>query len=41
MSDHGLHMQGLYFLLNLDIVGLEIALPTLMMKLANNNNFSE
>lgn len=34
LSDHGLHMQGLFFVLNLDIVRIELVLPTLMMKIA-------
>lgn len=30
-SDHGLHMQGIFYLMGLDVVLIEIALPTLFL----------
>ena len=36
VSDHGLHMQGLYYLLNVDIYKIEVALPGLFL-LADNS----
>jgi hypothetical protein len=39
ISDHGLHMHGVYRILDVEIVRMEISLPMLFIKLPNNKFF--